>query len=680
MFCNECGSPNADTAKFCGQCGQRLAVPPRSNDMAGQTRAPGFESPEPAPEPLLFEEPSFAGDEPSLAGQTTGGASLELGTLLSKRFRIERRLGAGAMGEVWLARDERLDRNVAVKLLPAILSRNRRAIDGLIREARLLLDLTHPHLCRIHDLEQEGELVFLTMEWVEGQTLEDLLDLREDRRLSLEESLSIFGPVAEALNVAHQRIPPILHRDLKPANIMVQGDGVAKVMDFGIACQIRDGMTRVTGNDVTGTLLYMSPEQFQGRSLTPTSDVYSLAATLYECLCGHAPFPSGVISHRLLNEPAPSLLTQGVSVPVHVDDAVLRALAKDPSERFPNCPDFIAALRPNVGKVTFATPVEVTSGLLIAPFSPSQIAVRRGECIQQLGLSALVIPKAGPLVLIPPGQFMMGNMMAYAAMAKRLEAYGPQVAEKFADERPAHQVRITKPLWMAQHPVTVGQFRDFVEATKYVTDAEKSPTGGHGFNAATNTFESSRSFNWRTPGFEQVGSHPVVNVSWNDATAYCRWLSQTSGKKCRLPTEAEWEYAARAGTTCLYFHGDNPDGLARYANIIDASAKKRFRDWVSIPADDGHVFTSPVGSFAANPFGLCDMLGNVWEWCADWYGRHYYEVSPDQNPPGPQQGGSRVLRGGSWHNGPVSGRCAHRHALAPEECSDGVGFRIVTEV
>ena len=687
MFCHECGTANPDVAKFCIECGERLVQPTSAVDLAGRTRAP---SPSSSPGPSSIAEsqtplvPMPSSDiDLRQAGRTLVSQALGQGTLLAGRFAVERRLGAGAMGEVWLARDSRLERNVALKFVPALLARNSRAIDGLKREAQLLLDLTHPNICRMYDLEHDGDLVFLSMEWVEGQTLEELLDGREDRRMPIEEVLPIFQSVAHALDVAHQKSPPILHRDLKPANIMVTVAGQAKVMDFGIACQVRETMTRVTGQDVTGTLLYMSPEQFQGRALTAASDVYSLAATLYECLCGHPPFHGGAIGHQLLHEPAPSPRGLGALIAPHMDEAILRALAKSPAERFPSCLEFLESLQGAPEPVSVANSgggAVKSPDLLNAPFTKSQAEAKRREWIRHLNLPETLMPNGSAFVLIPPGQFLMGNSLTPAMFAQRFQAFGEHPSERYADERPAHSVRITKPFWIAQHPVTVAQFRAFVEATRHVTDAESDALGGHGFNAATNSFETGKQYSWRSLGFEQHDDHPVVNVSWNDADAYRRWLSLKTGKKCRLASEAEWEYAARAGTTTLYYHGDDPEGLARAANVADATAKRQFKDWVTIKAEDGYAFTSPVGKFAANAFGVFDMLGNVWEWCGDWYGRNYYATSPGENPPGASHGTSRLLRGGSWHNGPVSGCCSHRHCSEPASRTDGIGFRLVIEL
>ena len=198
----------------------------------------------------------------------------------------------------------------------------------------------------------------------------------------------------------------------------------------------------------------------------------------------------------------------------------------------------------------------------------------------------------------------------------------------------------------------------------YKTDAEKGEKpGAFGWNPDKKNFEFNEKYSWRNAGFEQTDEHPVVNVSWNDAVAFCKWLSKKESKTYRLPTEAEWEYACRAGTTTRYYSGDDPETLAKVGNVADAAAKAKFPDWkCTIKANDGYVFTAPVGQFKPNAFGLYDMHGNAWQWCADWYGAEYYATSPADDPTGPDSGDVRVLRGGSWYAGPNFARSARRAA------------------
>jgi formylglycine-generating enzyme required for sulfatase activity len=264
------------------------------------------------------------------------------------------------------------------------------------------------------------------------------------------------------------------------------------------------------------------------------------------------------------------------------------------------------------------------------------------------------------LALIPAGTFWMG------------------LPDEDADDdqKPQHEVRISA-FYLGLTEVTRGQFRGFVHETGYKTDAEKDGKGGSGWSEEKKNFEQAPNYAWLNPGFEQTDEHPVVNVTWNDAVAFCEWLTRVEGQTYRLPTEAEWEYACRARTTTKYFSGDDPESLATVANIADGTAKTKFPDWNwAIAARDGFVYTAPSAQFRPNAFGLYDMHGNVWEWCRDGYDAEYYKRSPKEDPPGPSQAELRVFRGGGWFCHPHSGYSAGRGRSKPGyRCAD-VGFRV----
>jgi len=290
------------------------------------------------------------------------------------------------------------------------------------------------------------------------------------------------------------------------------------------------------------------------------------------------------------------------------------------------------------------------------------------------------------LVLIPAGEFKMGSgESAEATAAFFNKTYGKTYGEDdllkadfFKDEHPQHRVRITKPFCLGAYHVTRGQFRQFVADTAYQTDAENGERpGAFGWDPDKKQFGFNAKYSWRNAGFEQTDEHPVVSVSWNDAMAFCKWLSKKEGKTYRLPTEAEWEYACRAGTTTRYYSGDDPETLAKVGNIADAAAKTQFPDWkYTIKGNDAYVFTSPVGKFKPNAFGLYDMHGNAWQWCADRYGAGYYAASPADDPTGPDSGNDRVLRGGSWLYRPFYTRSARRGGSSPGVRFNYAGFRV----
>ena len=268
------------------------------------------------------------------------------------------------------------------------------------------------------------------------------------------------------------------------------------------------------------------------------------------------------------------------------------------------------------------------------------------------------------LVLIPDGDYLMGSPGTERGRVRYVE--GPQ-----------RRIWITEPFYLGVYEVTVGQFRQFVEDTDYRTEPERDGQGGWGWNRTRRVFEGrSPKYTWRNTGFLQTDAHPVVNVTWNDAVAFCRWLSEVEGDEYRLPTEAEWEYACRAGTTTAYYHGDHPAGLAHVGNVAGVTARTTLPGCTAKAARDDYVVTLPVGRFRDNEFGLYDMHGNVWEWCADWYDLGYYRRSPEENPAGAAYGSLRVTRGGSWSVGPRSSRSASRNAFGPGTRSHDLGFRV----
>jgi formylglycine-generating enzyme len=242
------------------------------------------------------------------------------------------------------------------------------------------------------------------------------------------------------------------------------------------------------------------------------------------------------------------------------------------------------------------------------------------------------------------------------------------------DEGPVHEVCVDG-LWMGKTEVTVGAFRRFVEATGHRTDAERE--GFVWFMRGKERLQK-KGASWRDLWFEQKENHPVVNVSWNDATAMAEWLSRQTGAKFRLPTEAEWEYCCRSGTKTSRFWGDSPTEACRYGNVLDQVAGKVFTEMRGgHDCDDGNVYTSPVGRYQANSLGLFDMLGNASEWCEDVYHKDAYTQHPQRNPRVTGGGSERVYRGGGWYSPPVFVRCADRGSHDRGFRRAALGFRLV---
>jgi sulfatase modifying factor 1 len=337
-------------------------------------------------------------------------------------------------------------------------------------------------------------------------------------------------------------------------------------------------------------------------------------------------------------------------------------------------------------------PLAFVAGVALVAVATARVSLsqpatpQRGQVIENsLGMK---------LVVIPAGEFEMGG-----ETVAQLEGAGisvPDIVKPVINgEQPVHRVQITSDFLMGQTEVTLGQFlRFYHDSYKGKLDCETDGKGCLGYDTATGEIGYKRRFrpwSWGHPdmdlkteaGRANAFRNPVVNVSWNDAVAFCNWLSAKEGKRYRLPTEAEWEYACRAGTTTRYWTGDDPESLAVSENVSDgtlvatfATAKDR-----SISSSDRHVFTAPAGSYEnGNPFGLFDMQGNVAEWCGDWYDEKYYEKSPTADPQGPESGSLRVVRGGSWDYYPVYCRSSNRDSVAPTNRAASVGFRVVATI
>ena len=276
-------------------------------------------------------------------------------------------------------------------------------------------------------------------------------------------------------------------------------------------------------------------------------------------------------------------------------------------------------------------------------------------------------PECPEMVVVPGGSFRKGSPP------------GEQGRDHL--EGPVHEVTIAVPFAVGRHEVTVDEFRRFVDETGHLAGSschthEGVDWEGWPVELPDSTWGYRLGRNWRKPGFDQSGRHPVVCVSWEDAQAYVAWLSRETGEEYRLLSESEWEYAARAGTTTARPWGEDESGQCRYANGADASAKERYLDWPAASCRDGHVKTAPAGSFAPNDWGIHDMLGNVWEWTEDCPNGYLGALSDG----GASESGDcsrRVLRGGSWYAEPGELRSANRDAFTTRDRAANLGFRVV---
>ncbi len=575
-------------------------------------------------------------------------SGLASGTTFAQRYEIVRQLGRGGMGVVYLAKDKRLDRQVALKLPTLWGDEDAEFLHRFYREARAVAGLRHPNICRVFDVgEHEGQ-PYLTMEYLEGVLLSEHLKRRQ-APMEPHEAVRLVRELAQVMEAAHQQ--GIIHRDLKPANIMMDSEAGPILMDFGLARrEDREDSLRTRAGQQLGTPTYMPLEQFQGRveRVGPRSDVYSLGVILFELLTGRRPYEgnSHEIYVKLLmtSPPAPSSIQQGLDPAL--DAVCLKAMAKKPEDRFASMRELNQALEDYLkrggGKRSETAPPSRDS---VAPRSqsppphiPPEIRVPSQAAAAPLRVAAspmeITSPRTGMVLLrIDPGEFMMGS---------------PD-SDKHAedDEKPRHRVRITRPFYLGKYEVTQAEYEAVMGDNP--SDCKGKP------------------------------KNPVESVSWLDAVRFCNQLSEREGLKpyyeisgetvqipawkasgYRLPTEAEWEYACRAGTATRYSFGDDKASLGEFA-------------WFSDNSDSG---THEVGQKRANGFGLHDMYGNVWEWCWDWSAVDYYKESPLDDPRGPSQAASRVIRGGGWINLPYHCRSAVRGGYAPDDRHYYLGFRL----
>jgi formylglycine-generating enzyme required for sulfatase activity len=385
---------------------------------------------------------------------------------------------------------------------------------------------------------------------------------------------------------------------------------------------------------------------------------------------------------------SPPLQKRGESAELSVDVRGVKELRLEASsgEKNGNCHAtwFMPRLTQVASAATTVAP-QPAPPLAKAPFDAIQAKAHQAAWAKHLGTKVETVNSVGQkMILIPPGEFMMGSSDEQVAVALKMaeELKADQDAKDRIEkrERPQHKVSITKPFLLSATEVTIGQFKKFAAATGYQTEAEK----GEAPKAAPPKVEAGQPplkpiQTYLNPGYAVTDDSPAAFVTWNDAVAYCEWLTrQESGRReppdgiggltaparYRLPTEAEWEYASRAGTTTQYSFGDDYNELPKYGwHKTNAGGKSH-----------------PVGTLLSNPFGLFDMHGNLQEWCGDFFDEKWYEKTSPKDPIGPSVGSSRVLRGGRWNANAYESRSAYRNPNAPSSAILNQGFRCVMEL
>ena len=592
-----------------------------------------------------------------------------------EEYELVRVLGSGGFGITYLGYDHHLDKAVAIKeYLPndlAVRADNQSVLPkstqdkadyewGLARflnEAQTLARFDHRHIIKIHRFFRAHGTGYSVMEYAEGETLSEVLQRKG--MLTESELKAILFPILDGLEAVHEA--DFLHRDIKPGNIVIRDDGSPVLIDFGSARQAVAGKSRSVTAIVTPG--YAPIEQYSAKGHQgPWTDIYGLGAVCYRCLTGEPPDDA---TERLREDPlVPATKRCKGKASVSLLNAIDRALRVDEGKR----PQTIAAwrqaltgdgksgkgatgpahkpaTRPAKSSVTAPAGVSWSDRAMEAvivvllgaiawpiwqlyggrPGVDKTVAVVEQPADTRAGSPAREL--AGEMVSIPGGSFRMGDLSG----------------EGDDDELPVHRVTV-KPFRLGKYEVTFAQW-----------DACVADGGCNGYSPHDGRYYTDDDFGIDKPYYGESwgrGNRPVFNVSWDDVQSFIAWLNGRTGGNYRLPSEAEWEYAARAGSTTLYSWGD--DIGSNRANCMNDDEED------SSGCGDSYGVTAPVGSFPPNAWGLHDMHGNVYEWVQDCWNDSYAGAPTDGSAWESGDCDAPVIRGGFWSNKASALHSSHR--------------------
>jgi eukaryotic-like serine/threonine-protein kinase len=647
-------------------------------------------------------------------------------------------LGQGGMARVFKARHRRLNRLCALKvILPGRLQEPSQ-LARFHREAAAAALLDHPNIVRVYDAGECRGVPYLALEFIDGTDLARAIQRAAPLPAAAvcewvrEAALGLQH--AHDHGLVHRDLKPSNLMLTRAGVVKILDLGLVQLAPVIPGGAVPDKLT--TSGSFLGTAAYLAPEQaLDPKGVDIRADLYSLGCTLFHLLTGQVPFPGDNLAATLLAHQQtvpPWVAVLRPDLPPDLSALVYRLLAKNPADRY-QTPDQLAraltpfargatvppgvfagtapgspadpedplttALRPSDHQHLFPTvPMESASTLRLP--SPPGLQRRPGRRVGMVAVGAVVCglalaavillfrkpfdraeppppdggaspganqgtgPGPGPVEIKPPGpalparEFTNSVGMKLVLIPKGTFLMGSPAGEfRRKPNEAQHEVTITRPFYLGAYEVTQGQYQAVM-----------------GKNPSSFSREGEGKVYVRPFADDDLKRYPVENVSWDEAVEFCRLLSgrpeeKRLGRVYRLPTEAEWEYACRASTTTTFHFGDRL-----------SSAEANFygpEPYGGAPKGPYLSRTAPVGSYPPNAWGLYDMHGNVWEWCADWLDEGYYATSPREDPRGPDGGKQRCMRGGSWGNMGWDCRSACRGAFEPNKGYSIVGFRVV---
>jgi formylglycine-generating enzyme required for sulfatase activity len=635
------------------------------------------------------------------------GKSLTMG-----KYQLLEKVGAGGMGQVYKAFHASTERIVAIKVILGKGKINPEVVKRFEREVKAAAKLVHANIITVFDADQADGRIFMVMEYIKGDDLGGIL--RKKGQLSVSEVVDYILQAARGLKYAHDQ--GVIHRDIKPGNILVDSSGNVKIVDMGLAKleskTDEESISMLTASaSIMGTVDFMSPEQgFSSKNVDARTDIYSLGATLFFLLTRKVMFPGNSAFEKLLahrESPIPSLSNSRAGITPDLESVFTKMVAKKVEDRYANMAEVISALSrieveggvnpigtkdlatTNFERGSYRETIEVEAvitnnckegnketdkhigektleyiSIILQKTYTSKVLAATG-IIVLVFLVLLLIMKPGKNskeeVIPKPTNFLdlnreteskakLVNLVDFN-QEKRSKTQQMELVKnigKLTEEQidlgkgiklemvliPSgkfmridfgmgndHEVTITKPFYIGKYEVTQEQWEELMENNPSLVKGEKLP---------------------------------MTNVSWNDCQGFIQKLNAKTNGGYRLPTEAEWEYACRAGTTTAYSCGDN---ITKSDANYGSGGK-----------------SVEVGSYKANAFGLYDMHGNVLEWCQDWYGE--YTIGDSTDPKGLAMGNVRVLRGGSFYQEFWAARSSLRNYALSRDLGHYTGFRL----